>query len=667
MARTRAHNPVRLLRRLLLILGLSSIAAVAVLVAAYRFGAAGSDDARSSPRVAPTDSAGDLSRGEGFDYTQTSEGNPVFRIRAERSRQDREDTAYLAAVDLDLYRNGAVYKVKADSALYNQKTKQAELEGHVVLSGLDDLVLEARALALEDQGRQLVSSGEVQFRWPPDLVGRASSLRADFGEDSIQLMGGVHVRSLPTAAVPLRLDCKRLLYERSAGLLRAVGEVRLHRGDELIEAENLTVYLSQGAGRFQSIRARWEVRGVLEARNSRGEVQRIDYQGRELLLVFDEATGEPSRVELDGSDDVIARLQVTDASGLARSLTGRFLEGHYVAGRIDRVEGRGSPMEMAEFIDVAPPFLLRHACARRVRARFLPEGGLGRVELVDAVEVSDEGFYLAGGDRAILDLPTGKAEVTGPQVELYSERGVITSPNINYSRDPGLVRARAGVRAVLTPKAAATLSETPLGRGQGPVQVEAEEAIWTDAPAGFTFRGNVRAWRGQNLLLASQLRGEQEGQKLAASGQVRSTWVPEPGPTAGQPGKEPIQITAETMSYLGERRQLVYEDQVRMLQGKRTLDCQQLTIDLTTGGSAERILCSGDVRLIDPEGKRAAKGDLAIYTVAQERLEIVGETVELQDGDGNHVKGKYLVYDIAAGTVQIKSEKPPGVADVTNR
>ncbi|NJL27581.1 MAG: hypothetical protein HC897_06630 [Thermoanaerobaculia bacterium] len=69
---------------------------------------------------------------------------------------------------------------------------------------------------------------------------------------------------------------------------------------------------------------------------------------------------------------------------------------------------------------------------------------------------------------------------------------------------------------------------------------------------------------------------------------MRTTWAAEPGRLAGKTSGEPVQVTAETMSYLGEKSQLVYEGQVRMVQGERTLDCREMRIDLVQGGAPRK-------------------------------------------------------------------------------
>ncbi len=165
MAIVRARNPLRWLRWTLFVLGVMGVLAVTVLVAAYQFGNAGQGEEQARlPAAARTDER-TITAGEGFSYTQTSEGRPIFSIHAARSRQDREDMAFLETVDLEIFRDdGETYKVSSERAQVNQASWAADLEGDVRITGWGELELEARALRLEHGGQVLTSVGAVEFR-----------------------------------------------------------------------------------------------------------------------------------------------------------------------------------------------------------------------------------------------------------------------------------------------------------------------------------------------------------------------------------------------------------------------------------------------------------------------------------------------------------------------
>ena len=138
---------------------------------------------------------------------------------------------------------------------------------------------------------------------------------------------------------------------------------------------------------------------------------------------------------------------------------------------------------------------------------------------------------------------------------------------------------------------------------------------------------------------------------------MRTVWQP-----AAVPGREtpdPIRVAAAKMTYSQADRILSYDESVAMTQGTRSLQCEHLAVELTAGGeSTRRMVCRDQVRLDDPEGGRRVSGDEAVYTPDARRVEIFGQEVILLDRDNNRMTGRYLDYDLAAGTVSLKSRRP---------
>ncbi len=674
MAIVRARSPFVWLRRALFALGVVALLGVGLLFAAYRFGSAGRVEETPGLAAIPQIDEGIVAAGEGFDYTQISQSRQVFRLRAARSRQDREEMAYLEDVMLEVFRqDGGTFTVTSRSATVNQRSRDAELLGDVVLTGWEDLELRARALKLENEGQVLTSVGAVEFRYPPDLVGRASALRFDQQRDSLHLSDGVHLKSVPEAEVPVRLDCQRLVYLRGEGLIRAFEDVYLRHGDQELEAYTLSLFLDQdpgGSRSLRTLRARWDVRGRLaDAEGELGSDRRVEFEGQLLEVSPTADDSSIRRFHLEGGAGKPAVAKIVDATALARRITANRLESRAKGGVLHLVEAAGNPLRLEEFLDFAEPWPLRQACARNLVARFLPDGRLGRIDLKRQVELRNEDLYLSGGHRAGLDLEAGTIEIDGPSgVEVFNARGSVTAPRFTYSRDRGILRAISGVQATL--EETATLDRTHLGQGQGPVHIEAQEAVLTETPAAYTFRGGVRAWRGQNLLLADQLRADEAQGEVAASGTVKTVWIPDGSPSAAP--RQPIEVTSDNLAYRtaadgaanGEGSTLVYSGQVEVRWEQRTIRCRELAVEMAAAaggngsGTPQRMICRGDVRLLDPVAGREVEGDTAVFQVAEDRLEVFGQPVVLRDEAENSLVGAYLIYDMAAGTVRLRSRAP---------
>ena len=58
-------------------------------------------------------------------------------------------------------------------------------------------------------------------------------------------------------------------------------------------------------------------------------------------------------------------------------------------------------------------------------------------------------FVHGGADEAVVDTTGGLLQLKGPNVELFTGRGDILSPDIRYNRSTGLIKAQGGVQATL--------------------------------------------------------------------------------------------------------------------------------------------------------------------------------------------------------------------------
>jgi len=174
-----------------------------------------------------------------------------------------------------------------------------------------------------------------------------------------------------------------------------------------------------------------------------------------------------------------------------------------------------------------PQPIVRRAHGQRADAVFRTDGQIASVVLVEQVTYGD-GEVDATGDRATMDMDAGRGEFFGNPVNVVSPRGEMRAPHVIYTSADQLVHAVEGVHAIIRQTGDANLAGGVLGEGKGPVMVQSTEAYWQRPQASFIFRGDVRAWRGDNLLLAPEMQGERlpQGDQLAATGGVKTIWVP---------------------------------------------------------------------------------------------------------------------------------------------
>jgi lipopolysaccharide transport protein LptA/LPS export ABC transporter protein LptC len=690
MAR-KARSPVAGLRKLLLAALVLIVLGVAGL---FLFGRAGLR--REAPqREAETKAGKSMTLiGEDFDYTFTEGKRPIFRIRGQSVKADREGTLFLDRVALTLYdREGQIYHVESRKASFNRESNEGALQGNVFLKGPGNLELRTARLDLRQKGQRVASRGAAEIRYGGRYIAHAGRLQVNLPEEIYILQEGAKIESLPGAPTPVSLRSQRMIYERKKRWIRVEGGANLRRGEDWLSARRLFGHLADDESGLKFVHGFWDIAGEsrasLQPLGSAGapEPTRVRFSGNEIAVNFRPEANQVRRVELQGAKEGgggRARLEATGPA-VARTLTARRIEGVLAAGVLSSAEAFGGVDIDERSQPAGGPPVMRQAKGQRASASFREDGQLAMVNLNQNVTYRD-GPVTATGNRGSLNLDEGRGDFVGAPVTIVSDRGRMEAPRVVYNTDQKIASARGGVKAVLQKVEETALEGTPLSEGEGPVHVESQEAFWKQQPSSFLFRGDVRAWRGENLLLAPELKGDKEADLLTATGGVKTLWFPPPeqAAKAGEPGgrrqegrqgaaggqRSRIQVLAAEMSYENKAGVLVYTGNVRVDQEGKTLSCQRMQVDLGENHEAETMTCTGATKLNDPKVGRRVEGERAIYQVAQRRVDIFGDPVVMSDRDGNQVRGKRAVYFIDDGKVEVKgkdeaapaaAQLPPGV------
>ncbi len=646
--------------RRLLLGGIAGV--LAALVGLYLFGRAGREGGR--PIAAPEEAGGEgfTLQGEGFDYTVSQGDQPLFRIRGDRIRSDREQNVELEGVQITYFRaDGSSYVLSGRSALYNRETNEARLEGGVRMASAKGLELETTGLTLTNGGRDLHSLAAVRFRIGEDLGGTAGQLRAQLRRELFVLGGGVTVDSQRGAVVPMSLRAQRVALERREHVLRAEGEVHLTHGASRIQARRVAAFFAEDERTLRRVAARWEVRGELVPEAGGGAPLRI--AGDRLAAQLDAAGREVEQVQLEGGGGRAARLETTAPRGGERRLRASQISAHLESGALRSAVAAGH-VDLEEPVAGCPG--VRRAQAAQAEAAFGAGGALAAVTLSGDVRLSSPDLR-ATGQRAYVEEASGRAELfgrDGADAMAANQRGELHAPHIVYTRSTGVLHADGGVRAELAASDGGAVAGIPLGSQSGPIRVEAAEATWQGQPPTFSFSGEVRAWRGDNLLTADQLRGDESTGQLSASGGVRTLWVLESADAhaaddaddaaaAAGAAQPPIEVAAATLLYRREQAELLYGGGVRVTQEKRVMTCQDARVELDQNQRARRMTCAGQARLDDPAAGRRVTGETADYDLPGKVITVSGDPVTLNDEERGVARGRQLIYDVAAGTVRL--------------
>lgn len=641
---------------------------VAVIALLWFLGRAGKPALTTSPGENPRNAQ---QVGKGFDHTITHEGKPLLRIRGKRDRYDKEGDLHVEEVLITAFQeDGSRYEVAADAATYNLQRKEAVLDGHVSLAGPQGFALRTKKLILKQGGRWLHSNSQVNFQWgtDPPIAGRAQELAAQINRGEFVLSGGVGMRSMQGGGTaegpegePFSMSADVIVFQRSLHQVRADGKVLLKHGESHLSADRLAVHLSPEENRLQFVRGRWNVRGEFHDVDATGRKGFLIAEGDSLSVLFDDAGKLPTRIEIEGDGKQPSHLRRGVDGGSTFDLVAPQTQGELAAGRLTSAHSGGG----VTFGEEQGQATVRKLTARRADAELASDGTLAQVEVRGDVRVNDPGRGQLAAARAVVTQErTDAYGAPNDPVRLDSPRGNLRAPQITYTRAEGFAHATGGVEATLPPGKGNPMEDTPLAGNDQPVQVQAEEAFWREQPQAFAFKGKVRAWSGDRVLRADQLRGDNDTQQLAASGSVQTLWfLPPPKTEAGAPpagaaaAPRQVRVDAGTLLYSDRDHRLVYGDGVKVVDGLRTLNGKDLTVDLTVKGQARRMLATGDVKLEAPAEGRTITAQRADYDVESRRVVFRGSPVTLVDKKGGTLSGKQAVYSMETAKVRVTAEE----------
>ena len=651
MARGPGHRPLIILRWVLL--GLLVLAAGTVLSIYLS-----RDTEPAPPRAVaddpqnPVESEDVVLAAEGFEYEVIDEGVTLFFIRSDRMISDREDRFVLEGVELrsEDEESGDFYTISSDRAVYDLESKNATLEGSVVMTGPDGTELRGELFDLLNGGRVLESKAPpVAFRLPDGYQGRAIGVRINVHRDSLLLRGNVVIDSPPGAEPAVQLTAGRMLYRKEERMLRCEDGVLFRHGEDWLTSERLSVTFAdagEDVGDVEFVQGRWQVTGRIALRSDPSRSSQLEFSAETMGVAFEPGGDQVDSVVLEGGAEQ-AEMRLEDGTGLRQTLTAPSIFIGFADGMVSQLETyEPAVLEEGLALDDAAP--LRRLCGDALKVRLAPEGGIENLRLEGSVDYRDARLS-ASGDRLSGD-PEAELRLTGKPARLRSGADDVEAPRIVYSRADGSLVASGGVRAAGLDRSGVELAT---GDETAPVLVTADRASWTEEPSEVTFQGSVRAWQGESFLLAARLQALEGGDRLVGEGKVKTVWKPPAGDEGSRP---PIEVNAKEFTYLRQQKQLNYSGSVRAHELGRTLRCEELEILVDDARRIESLLCQGDTVVEDPANGRTVRGDEAVYTPGDRLVLISGTPVVLEQSDGTAMEGRRLRYDLETGQVRILSE-----------
>jgi len=252
------------------------------------------------------------------------------------------------------------------------------------------------------------------------------------------------------------------------------------------------------------------------------------------------------------------------------------------------------------------------------------------------------------------------------RARLAQARSRVTADRIETDTSGSSLLASGRVESTLLPQSDSGALEG-LFRTDAAVHFISSELHGDQQGQRLTFSGDVRGWQGENNLSAQEVVVDQEQRTLAARARVSTRFPRRSGATVAG-ADEFVQITAATLDYDETDHHAIYREDVRVVLAEGWFESDTLTVAQDRlGGGFERLLAESDVSLEfigiadadgEPTPRTTGHGDRLEYLPGEGILRLYGDEQRaeiLRGGDQAQTsRGKVLTYRLDDGTLAVE-------------
>jgi lipopolysaccharide export system protein LptA len=208
-------------------------------------------------------------------------------------------------------------------------------------------------------------------------------------------------------------------------------------------------------------------------------------------------------------------------------------------------------------------------------------------------------------------------------------------------------------------------------RGE-PTNVIADRVVVKRKSEFLHYQGNVRVWRGADVVESSSLDVYRAERRVSSGFGVRTSHLQSASRGSGalsagtQGEKRPVTIRADRLEYFDQGRKASYRGNVRLQAENTTLEADRVNVYFLGGAGAEgaevdRAVADGRVKVRQP--MRRAAGDRAEYFAAEGRILLTGGPPTLHDEEKGFTTGQRLTFFIRDDTLLVDGgDKSPTVS-----
>jgi LPS export ABC transporter protein LptC/lipopolysaccharide transport protein LptA len=544
--------------------------------------------------------------------------------------------------------------VTADQCTYDPDRQRASFRGHVKVTGRDGFFMESETLQYEGEAGRSHTDDPVKFR-RGSLSGESTGAEYRAEKEALDLYKEVRLRLEREGAPPTDIESGQAEVRRQESAVRFTGGVKVTRGAESLESDQLNLEMSadfEKADRAVAIEDVVARTGAATLGGGKvpagGEGYRV-LRCRKLDTWFRE-NGQPR----DSTAVKNAELELRPAPGgpaeirrvRAHALTFRFDE----EGRLTTLEGGPEGVLTAEPVPTSPATPSHKAKApppaavRRVKSNAFTVGfDAEKGEVETAVFRGDVEFTEPGrkawAQTAALDEAKGTLLLSGaPRLVEEGRESDLRADTIEIGTRTHELAARENVRHTVP------IRSVPGGQpASGPSLFLSRYLDYDSTTKTARYRENALLRSGKDELRAPLIVVEEPApgrRRLTASGGIASLMYPRPDSAAKKPPL-PVETRASEVVWEEEKSQAVYKGDVLVKQGDMQSKSPFATVTLAAGGGVEKVVAGEPVEV--QQGGRRANGTRGTYTPKNETLVLEGEKVVLEDPQ-QRTEGRFLTF-----------------------
>jgi lipopolysaccharide transport protein LptA len=580
-----------------------------------------------------------------FEDVQTIGGRMVSQIRAQRTIGFTSGWFTLEDVWLTIYpESGGSYQLRAPQAQFHQATKEARADGGVQVTSSDGTEIITDSIVFD--GNRLINRVPVRFvadQWR----GRAGGVDLNLSSERLELTDSVEatMQSAPPAP-PITIRADAATFDRSGNEALFYGSVEIDREGDRLLTEAITARIDQGRKILTGLEGCCGVEFLLGAGSSvagGAAVGQTVVNGERFFTEIGPA-GEVRALFIEGGEGyATARMagppvRSVRAGRFRVAFAGRGVSELEAAGNAVLEERGATPRtisasKLVTYFDTA-------------RSQPTSARGEGSVEFRDATNraTAQQATFDFIADKLVL------GSVPGALPSISSDNQTLTAQEIRVSPGSGLLEAEGFVKARLesASRGKGGMEQTGIfPASESPVYVNSDKLILQQQSGSGRFSGNVRAWQDQNLLLSKEMRIEDQGQTLIATGGVRAVLY-----NAERESNVPIKASASTLTARRGERRAILEEKVRIEDGGRVLTASKAVFLFDTTQKLERVEASGGVAIAESATRRSGEGQNLVYSIPKRTIQLEGSPASVSDPQGT-VKGSEIVFDLERNKVDV--------------